>query len=704
MPGKCRFQECWLEDEDWKMWLRKGSDKYSAFCAFCKKQFDIGHAGVNCIKSHAKGKKHVSFSNNLKSGKQMKIYTFTSRPNLPTSTDSISTRSATVNEPQPCSSKDAMPMTVDISKTPESSIGLPAISSPPHVGVTGFLVTESVTKAEILWASYCVLTNTTTRSGAKATDLFPIMFPDSVIASKMQLQKDKISYSVTYGLGPYCSNLVATSARKSPLYALSIDECLNDICQKQQMDIMINYWNAEEDLVSTRYLTSAFLQRSTAADLLESIVHSIADANLSLDNLVQLSTDGPNVNLKLIFDIKCHMRQSLKSEHEIIDIGTCSLHIVNGAYKTAHGKTGWNVNQFLRSLYRLFKNYPSRRAIYHQITGSQIFPKKFCSVRWTENSDVIRRCLEILSYLKTYITKIKEPPATENFVTVKKFLADPTLEAKLHFLAMIAEELEEFLTFFQKNAPLLPFLHQEVFQLMKSLASKFVKTKVMATATTASKLVKINIGDSENLQPISNINIGFGARASINNCKELDSERFKLDCKKFLVDLYNKLLDKSPLNRKAVLGASCINPTIIANKNLRANRVKVCIEAFVACSQISPSEGDLIFREYMRFCEEPSVNQKLRDFHWKRDRLDAYFAILFNESKLDIDITFKTFVQRILLCFHGNASVERSFSFNKHFLVENLHEKSLVAQRCLHDHIKSLPGKFLKIINCLCYY
>ena len=38
---------------------------------------------------------------------------------------------------------------------------------------------------------------------------------------------------------------------------------------------------------------------------------------------------------------------------------------------------------------------------------------------------------------------------------------------------------------------------------------------------------------------------------------------------------------------------------------------------------------------------------------------------------------------------HGQASV-RGFSVNSNLLVENMHEDSLVAQRIVHDHMKSL--------------
>lgn len=57
------------------------------------------------------------------------------------------------------------------------------------------------------------------------------------------------------------------------------------------------------------------------------------------------------------------------------------------------------------------------------------------------------------------------------------------------------------------------------------------------------------------------------------------------------------------------------------------------------------------------------------------------------------------FVYRILVLFHRNAAVERSFSFNNKFLVENLDEQSLVAQRSVHDFVMNeYNGKVAKIV------
>lgn len=46
----------------------------------------------------------------------------------------------------------------------------------------------------------------------------------------------------------------------------------------------------------------------------------------------------------------------------------------------------------------------------------------------------------------------------------------------------------------------------------------------------------------------------------------------------------------------------------------------------------------------------------------------------------------------IFIMFHGNADVERSFFYNKGFLVGNLQEDSLVVLRSVHDAIRTGDG------------
>lgn len=130
----------------------------------------------------------------------------------------------------------------------------------------------------------------------------------------------------------------------------------------------------------------------------------------------------------MVKDLKTYLSDENLDDSELLKIGTCSLHTVNGAYKTAHNKTFWSINKFLQSLFYLFRDVPTRRGTYMRITKSYVFPLKFCCIRWSENFRVMEVAKIMLSCLKTYVQAVfKKPRSTENFTTVKDFLQDKFL-------------------------------------------------------------------------------------------------------------------------------------------------------------------------------------------------------------------------------------------------------------------------------------
>jgi len=64
------------------------------------------------------------------------------------------------------------------------------------------------------------------------------------------------------------------------------------------MDILIRYWNAESKISETRYLDSQFLEGAKATQILETFINGVKD--LDPNHLLQISSDGPNVNLKFL--------------------------------------------------------------------------------------------------------------------------------------------------------------------------------------------------------------------------------------------------------------------------------------------------------------------------------------------------------------------------------------------------------------------
>ena len=78
MPGRCHFNEKWLEKDAYKSWLQK-DDKNSnkVFCFGCKKSINLNVMGESTLVSHMKGKKHEEDLKNVQSNeKTTKISNF----------------------------------------------------------------------------------------------------------------------------------------------------------------------------------------------------------------------------------------------------------------------------------------------------------------------------------------------------------------------------------------------------------------------------------------------------------------------------------------------------------------------------------------------------------------------------------------------------------------------------------------------------
>ncbi len=136
-------------------------------------------------------------------------------------------------------------------------------------GVRGFMVTEMITRAEIMWTFAVIMSDISSRGSKRCVEMFPHIFNDSTIATKFSMKKDKLAYAITYGLGPYLQDKLSCAIQNCKFYVVSFDESLNKVVQEGQMDIVVRYWNVLKSEVATRYLTSTFLKRSTAKVLFD---------------------------------------------------------------------------------------------------------------------------------------------------------------------------------------------------------------------------------------------------------------------------------------------------------------------------------------------------------------------------------------------------------------------------------------------------
>src|SRR3989442_1055180 len=129
-------------------------------------------------------------------------------------------------------------------------------------------------------------------------------------------------------------------------------------------------------------------------------------------------------------------------------------------------------------------------------------PLRFCKTRWIENVSVVERIVEMIFQLHQYVKEVQENkvshPQTKTFGVVKEENCDPLVEAKLVFYRYGCKKIKRFLILYQCDAPMMPHLTNDWFDLRKSLMSSVIKADVMNT-TISVKLCGIDVTNTANL-------------------------------------------------------------------------------------------------------------------------------------------------------------------------------------------------------------
>ena len=121
------------------------------------------------------------------------------------------------------------------------------------------------------------------------------------------------------------------------------------------MDLLFRRWDVS-DKVKVRYWTSAFLGHSAASDLLTYFNKNLAGFDSS--KMFQVSMDGPSTSWKFLDDLNKHRKGS--EMPQLINIGSWSLRVIHGAFKTALESTTWNIKEKLKGCWQILHESLSR--------------------------------------------------------------------------------------------------------------------------------------------------------------------------------------------------------------------------------------------------------------------------------------------------------------------------------------------------------
>ncbi len=159
---------------------------------------------------------------------------------------------------------------------------------------------------------------------------------------------------------------------------------------------------------------------------------------------------------------------------------------------------------------------------------------------------------------------------------------------------------------------------------------RFLKEKHLQEATSTLKLLHVPFQDSSLHKDSSQIDIGFAAEATLNqlksskNISDRQKLEIKMDCKKLLITLLEKLLKKAPVHHTLVRSMQCLDPRRMAeNKELCVTQMKRMLHILVEAKHVNEAVCDDILREFREFCHLAALQVKFREFDPKIARVDT---------------------------------------------------------------------------------
>jgi hypothetical protein len=233
-PSTTTFQPSYINEFPWVK--EDPNSRTSAICTLCKSVINISGMGKTALRSHAKSSKHSLNEKNKRATLPLGFFFKVGEGSASSQPGTSSPSTSKASDLQAKLSEELVDEPTSLHAARETTKSV----------VKKYLLGEEVTKSEIFWILQIVMNHLPFRVAARCAEGFKAQFPDSEIASKIQLSRTKVGYTVVYGLAPYFEKTLTKNISDCTQIVLCFDESLNKVSQRQQMDLHIRFWDPEK--------------------------------------------------------------------------------------------------------------------------------------------------------------------------------------------------------------------------------------------------------------------------------------------------------------------------------------------------------------------------------------------------------------------------------------------------------------------------
>ncbi|CAF3660668.1 unnamed protein product [Rotaria sp. Silwood1] len=260
-------------------------------------------------------------------------------------------------------------------------------------------------------------------------------------------------------------------------------------------------------------------------------------------------------------------------------------------------------------------------------------------------------------------------------------LSSSLSKVKFNFVLYLCENIfDRFLTFFQREEPLIHLLYFELNDLCRNVLLSFLKSDSVQQKS-GQDLLNINFEQSALWITDKEIKIGRfdceQTRKLISSLNFDEKKSFYQDVRKIYITIANYLKKNLPLNNMLLRDLQVLDHSSRTDRSSENEWALYSVELV--------DRSWYIKDEYVDSNGNNQIKYHSIDYYWNN-----VFSIL-TKNGISKYPTLTKLIKNVLIITHDNADVERGFSINSNILRENrssLSESSINGLRLVYDKVK----------------
>lgn len=420
--------------------------------------------------------------------------------------------------------------------------------------------TREASTMEVKMCSFIAEHNLPLSISEALLSLLQSMFPSDIALKNVRLGKQKATNVVRQVIGfDYLNE--AVSVLRSRKFSFIIDET-TDKSTAKQLAILATFFDIESFKGKQYLLDMIEVEDGSAQGIYSAVKKTFTELHVPMENIIGYSSDTTNV----MFGKYNSVSQLLKAEYPNVVTVKCSCHLIHLASSYAALNLPKGLEDLCRDIFAHFHRSSKRQDTYKEFQEFfNVEPHQLLShgqTRWLSLEACVNRILEQYEALKHYFVMAANEDPTHSNDRIVKSLHNKFNLAYMEFLSYQLQRFNAFNRLFQGESPLLHILKNEVEDLVRSIASDFMKIHYVKSTTP--KAVDPTIAECQ--QPLNKIYVGITATATLQEIKEtvseddVDVQNFRTNCRNFLVESIHQLQQRFDLDSEIYYIIQCISP------------------------------------------------------------------------------------------------------------------------------------------------